>query len=497
MSRFRFRCAKLAVCWLLFAAEWFGANLLAGESARADEAPRPNVILLLLDDAGWKDTGRFGGRMRTPHLDRLADKGMRFTDCHSPAPNCSPSRAGILTGRIPARVGIYSYLPPDHPMHLRDQEITVAELASRNGYRTGLFGKWHLSDLDNDSQPGPGDQGFDYWFATSNNASPSHRNPVNFVRNGEAVGEVSGYSCQIVVDEALAWLSSIGAGGGGGDEHSPFFACLWFHEPHTPIASPPEMVRGYQERYPGISPRRATYLANLENVDDAIGRLLARLDAWGVADETVVWFTSDNGPLDAASRGPLRGVKSNVWEGGHRVPGIVRWPARIAAGSECSVPVSGIDFLPTFCDLAGFDPPADRAIDGESQLPLWEGRESAFRRQVPLYWYFYRLNPALALRDGPWAIVADTDDAARPKAHPLLREDIPFVRSSRPVAFELYRLDRDLSQQRDLSGAEADELRRLRQKLERLHREVTSEGVAWEIPAGYRDDANRRVWDSR
>ncbi|MEX2579538.1 MAG: sulfatase-like hydrolase/transferase [Verrucomicrobiales bacterium] len=476
--------------WLLLLA--FAAG--AGAANEATGTERPNVILLLLDDAGWKDTGAFGGRMRTPNLDRLAAEGMRFTDCHAPAPNCSPARAGILTGRIPARAGIYSYLPNRHPMHLRDEEITVAELARESGYRTGHFGKWHLSDLENEAQPGPLDQGFEHSLATSNNAAPSHRDPVNFLRNGEPVGKIEGYSCGIVIDETLAWLESIDA---GGEKAAPFLACVWFHEPHTPIASPPDLVEACLQRHPDLSRREAAYIANVENVDLAAGRLLERLEERGLADDTVVWLTSDNGPVNAFSRGGLRGVKSNVWEGGHRVPGIVRWPGRVEPGTKCSVPVSGIDFLPTFCDLAGIEPPRDRVVDGVSQLPLWVGSDEDFRRSTPLYWFFYRLDPALAIREGDWALVAGTDDADRPKAHPLLREDMPRLREAMPKRFDLYHLGADIGQTRNLADEESERFEAMKRTLVDLHREVVEEGVVWKIPADYGVGAKRRVWDSR
>lgn len=377
--------ACLAGLWLLGLAPTVAVGAEPQAAGAGPDAPRPNVILLLLDDAGWTDLGSFGGLMRTPHLDRLAEQGMIFTDFHAPATNCTPARAAILTGRIPARAGILSYLPPNHVMHLRTEEITVAKLLQAEGYRTALFGKWHLSDLRSPDQPDPGDHGFDHWLATNNNAEPSHFNPVNFIRNGEPVGRMDGYSCHIVVDEALEWLGQTGAGQPGS---APFLACLWFHEPHQPIASPPELVREVRERHPSMSQRDAEYHANIENVDIAVGRLLERLDELGLADDTVIWFTSDNGPLNAFSKGELRGFKSHVWEGGHRVPGIVRWPRRIQPGGVSRVPAGGIDFLPTLCDLAGIQVPADRAIDGASLVPLWEGRDDDFRRDTPLFWFF-------------------------------------------------------------------------------------------------------------
>ncbi len=487
-------CGRWAMI-LVFAAVGglgFDAQGIADEPESV-QGSRPNFIFLLLDDAGWTDIGAFGGRMLTPHLDGLAADGISFSDAHSPAPNCSPSRAAILTGRIPARSGIYSYLPPAHPMHLRAEEITVADLARQAGYRTGLFGKWHLSDLDNPDQPGPLEQGFEYSFATSNNAAPSHRDPVNFRRNGQAVGKVEGYSCQILVDETIGWLDSIGA---GREDADPFLACVWFHEPHTPIASPPELIEACLQRHPDLTRREAEYLANIENVDRAVGRLLDWLDQRDLARDTVIWFTSDNGPLNAFSKGDLRGLKSHIWEGGHRVPAIVRWTGRIQPGIWCSVPVSGIDFLPTFCELVGIQTPTDRAIDGVSHVPLWLGREDEFHRSTPLYWYFYRLNPSLAMRDGDWCIVAYTDDADRPKAHPLLSEDIPQILETKPVRWKLFHLGRDRGQTTDLADTEAQQLERMKRQLDRLHAEVLAEGVRWDIPASYQSRAKRRVWDS-
>ncbi len=466
---------------------------LAAAASDSLTGSRPNVLFVMLDDAGWKDLGIFGGRMSTPNLDRLGNQGMRFTDAHSPAPNCSPSRAGILTGRIPARAGIYSYLPAAHPMHLRAEEVTVAELARQAGYRTGHFGKWHLSELENPAQPGPLDQGFEHSLGTSNNAAPSHLDPVNFRRNGKSVGPLKGYSCQIVVDEVINWLDEI-----GDDEQdaAPFLACVWFHEPHTPIASPAELIDACRKRHPDLNRREAEYLANIENVDHAFGRLDSWLEQRGLAQNTVVWFTSDNGPLNRFSKGDLRGFKSNVWEGGHRVPAMVRWPGRIRPESFCNVPVSGIDFLPSFCELAGIPVPADRVIDGASQIPLWSGRPDEFTRSTPLYWYFYRLNPSLAVREGKWAMVATTDDAERPKAHPLLGEDLPFVLQSKPIRWELFDLRRDLGQQTDLVEQEPQQAQRMKRMLDALHSNVLANGVRWEIPDSYGTNAQRRIWNS-
>lgn len=457
----------------------------------APAAEKPNFVLVLLDDSGWTDFGCYGSRIETPNIDRFVGQGMRFTDCHSAAPNCSPSRAGLLTGRTPSRVGIYSYLPTNHEMHLRSEEVTVAELLKDAGYRTGHFGKWHLSRLGTE-QPQPSEQGFDYSLGTDNNASPSHFNPTNFVRNGKPVGKMEGYSCQIVVEEAIGWLDSIEAD----PQRQPFFACVWFHEPHTPIASPPDLVAKYQKMYPELNEKQATYFANIENVDRAVGELTEALDQRGLADDTIVFLTSDNGPLNAFSKVGLRGQKSHVWEGGHRVPGAFRWPGKIEPGSECSVPVCGVDYLPTVLELAGIDLPEELVVDGASLAPLLLGRAENVDRAKPLYWFFYRLNPSLAVRDGRWVLIADTNDADRPKTHGLVRDDMPRIRASKPVKFMLFDLDQDLAQRRDVSMDHPDVLERMKAKMIDMHEDVIGSGYQWDISADYGKDANRRIWDS-
>lgn len=454
----------------------------------AESGQRPNFLVLLLDDAGWTDVGCFGSRIETPHIDVLASEGMRLTDCHSAAPNCSPSRAGLLTGRTPSRVGIYSYLPTAHVMHLPSEEVTVAELLKANGYRTGHFGKWHLSRLNTD-QPQPSDQGFDHSLGTDNNAAPSHRNPKNFVRNGTPLGEVEGYSCQIVADEAIEWMNESNAA-----EDQPFLACVWFHEPHTPIASPPALVEKYKRLYPELNTKQATYFANIENVDNAIGRLLAALKASGADEDTFVFFTSDNGPLNAFSSVGLRGKKSNVWEGGHRVPGIFRWPGHIKPGTESDVPVCGVDYLPTVCDITGIELPADRELDGVSLLPILTGDAKQLNRERPLYWFFYRLNPSLAIRDGKWSLVAETNDAHRPKTHALIAEDMPAILASEPVSFQLYDLSSDLAQQHGVGGQHEAILGDLQAKSRSIHRDVMADGVRWEIPKDYGQGKSKKIW---
>ena len=209
-----------------------------------------NFIIFLADAMGYSDLGSYGAEIHTPHLDKLANEGLRFTDFYSAAPNCSPARAGLLTGRTPSRVGVYDWVPPGGPMHLSTNELTIAELLKENNYQTAHMGKWHLSrwvhekEEDGTSKgrmigPTPDEQGFDYWFACDNNALPSHLNPVNFMRNGVELGKLEGYAYQLVADESIEWLRE------KCEEEKPFFLNIWFNEPHKFLASPPEMMEKY------------------------------------------------------------------------------------------------------------------------------------------------------------------------------------------------------------------------------------------------------------
>lgn len=437
----------------------------------AQVADQPNVLLIMLDDSGWTDFGCYGSRILTPNIDRLASEGIRFTDCHAAAPNCSPSRVGMLTGRMPTRVGMYSYVPPNHVMHLRDEEVTIAELLRPAGYATGHFGKWHLSALESD-QPQPLDQGFDHSLGTSNNAVPSHLDPINFVRNGEPLGKVEGYSCQIVVDEASRWLDSVPQG-------KPFFSCVWFHEPHSKIASPPDLIRKYRELYPEISVKEATYYANIENVDIAIGRLLEKLDSLGRAEDTFLFLTSDNGGVNPWSNQGLRGKKSFVYEGGQREPGILRWPGHAKPGTTCDVAVSHLDLLPTVCQIAQVNPPDDRKLDGVNLLPLIAGKDIV--RQTPLMWFFYRVVPAAAMRRENWVLIGYLDDPIKKHTHPLSKPDMPMIKSAQLHRFELYHLEDDLEQAHDVSSVYPDRFEQMKKEMVSLHREIVAEGPVWEF----------------
>ena len=457
---------------------------LTAAPCRAENDTRTNFLIILCDDLGYGDLACYGNEtIQTPNLDRLAAEGIRFTDCYASAPVCSPSRAGLLTGRTPNRTGVYDWIPNNHIAHLPSSEITIASLLSAAGYDTCHVGKWHLNgQLNSDDQPQPNDHGFRYWFSTQNNAAPSHENPRNFVRNGEAVGEITGFACQIVVDEAIGWLREVR------DHHKPFFQFVCFHEPHEPIASPPELVA----RYPNATKNgEALYYANVTNMDRAVGRLIAAVDELGLGDDTLVFFTSDNGPetLDRyrgawrshGSPGPLRGMKLHVREGGIRVPGIARWTGTIVAGQTTGEPISGVDILPTLCELAGINQPDDRTIDGQSFAPILRGE--AMQRRQPLFWSYYRAlgGPRVALRDGGYKIAATLASEHAIKGGNVNGDTMAFIKSAQIDTIEMFDLHADLGETIDLaSRAEfSDRVRALRAKLEALYRQVQREGVDW------------------
>jgi len=359
---------------------------------------RPNVVVLLADDLGYKDIGCYGGPVKTPTLDGLAAQGVRFTDFYSGAAVCSPSRATALTGRQHLRAGVYSWIH-DHEQdsHLLEREVTLPEILKSHGYATAHFGKWHLGmPTHNRKKPTPADHGFDYWFATGNNAQPSHKDPVNFIRDGKPAGKIEGYSCQIVVDEAISWLNE------KRNPDQPFFLNIWFHEPHAPIAAPERIVSDYGE----VNDPAAIYSGTIDNTDRAIARLLAKLKEVDSPENTLIVYSSDNGSYRADRVGALRGKKGSNFEGGLRVPGIFCWPGTIYKGRVEHEPAGLVDLLPTVCGLLGIDKPAHVHLDGADLSSLLTGGEKEFARHQPLFWLLPASAPAVAIRNGNYSLVA-------------------------------------------------------------------------------------------
>ncbi len=438
-------------------------------SCKIPEDTKPNILFLMADDMGYIDAECYGGPIKTPNINKLANEGMRFTDFYSAAPNCSPARTGLLTGRTPSRAGVYDYLAANSPMHLPRSEITIAEMLKENGYETCHVGKWHLSEWTRKKMlgPKPGEQGFDYWFAVDNNAVPSHKDPVNFERNGTMVGALKGYSCDLVVDEAIHWLGEYR------DGKKPFYLNVWFNEPHAKIASPPELIKQYEDYG-----KDAEYMANVANMDEAIGRLLNYLNKEELSKNTFVLFTSDNGPYRQASTGVFRGKKSFLYEGGIRVPGVIKWPGKVKPGQETSIPVGFVDLLPTVAAIATTNTPDDRILDGKNILPILLNKP--FEREKPLFWFFYKRYPISALREGDYMILGNTKEVYKSPSHPFDSMDQHFFKNARLEEFQVYNLKNDPAQQHNLLLDDANKFGKLKAELLKHHKDVVSEGILWQ-----------------
>ncbi len=423
----------------------------------AHAAP-PNLILFLADDLGWGDLACFGHPIiKTPNLDAFAKQGVRLTQCYSASAVCSPSRSALITGRTPHRNGVFTWIAEGAPVHLRTSEITLPKLLKGAGYATCHSGKWHLNGLfNNPAQPQPGDHGYDWWMATQNNAGPSHENPSNFVRNGQPVGRLEGYSAPLVVGEAISWLKE------KRDPAKPFFLAVWAHEPHYPIKSDPK----FKALYPDLADDvQREHHANVTQLDHAFGLLMKSLDEQKLADSTFVFFTSDNGPEGngtttpgRGSSGGLRERKRSMHEGGIRVPGLARWPGKIPAGTTSEVPVIGSDVFPTMLGIAGVKPPTDRVLDGVDVLPALTGKAAKVERPQPLYWRLHMApNMKMAMRVEDWKILANAE----------LTE------------FELFNLKTDPKEATDLKSAEPQRFAALREQLLKHNAAVDAEGPDW------------------
>lgn len=460
-------------------------------AAQSGDDNRPNILIVLCDDLGYGDLGCFGNtEVHTPSVDRFAAESLKLTDCYAAAANCSPARTGLMTGRTPYRVGIHNWIPMLSPMHVSASEITIATLLRDAGYDTCHTGKWHLNGWFNlPGQPQPSDHGFNHWFSTQNNCLPNHHNPYNFVRNSIPVGPIEGYAAQIVTDEAVRWLTEVR------DQDRPFFLYVCYHEPHEPIASAEE----YTRLYPSDDPSYSAHHGNITQMDNGFGRLMLTIDELGLREDTFVLFTSDNGPAITSfhphgSAGPLRDKKGYMYEGGIRVPGIIRWPGHTQPGSVSHEPVCGVDLLPTLCAIAGIDPPQDRALDGASILPIFDSQPVP--RERPLYWQFnYAASaPKVAIREGEWKLLAGLDLPEFPRGADILEEHMTALKTAELVNFELYNLSSDVGETTDLSSQQPQKLAELTAKMQQMYHEVRAESPTWPAWTFARYEGQRIEW---
>jgi uncharacterized sulfatase len=378
MGQLRSRFAKFAGC----AAALFGFSL----SGALYSAP-PNFVIVMADDLGYGDLGIYGSTLiSTPNLDRMALEGARLDSFYSSANICTAARGGLLTGRYPIRLGLVNDVArPTNEVHLAPEELTLAEVLKPLGYRTGLFGKWHLGSR---MEWSPLESGFDTYFGVlhSNDMLPLELYDQDAMIEDPVVQETL---TQRYTQRAMDFMQQSVAN----DE--PFFVYLPHSFPHVPLhtAAP----------FEGQSDA-GLYGDVVETIDWSMGQILNKLEELGVDDNTLVIFTSDNGPWWEGSPGPFRDRKGSSWEGGQRVPFIAQWPGRIPEGMVSNEAAMNIDLLPTLLSLAGGELPADREIDGRDIFPLLsEGAETPHEAL-----YLFDADRIAGVRSGPWKLVLES-----------------------------------------------------------------------------------------
>lgn len=439
---------------------------LALASCGLADQQRLNVVLILADDLGWTDLACYGGDLyETPHIDRLARDGMRFTQNYSACTVCSPTRAALLTGKYPARLHITDWIPgamPDNPKllvpdwtkFLPTEETTLAELFKSAGYATASIGKWHLGT----EAYYPEKNGFDLNIAgTDKPQPPTYIAPWNIPTLSE--GKPGDYLTDRMGEEAVKFITA--------SKDRPFFLYLPHFAVHTPIQGPPELAQKYRQKLrPGLRHNNVQYAGMVESLDSAVGRVLQTLDDLELSDRTIVIFTSDNGgriTQATTSNAPLRYGKASAYEGGVRVPLIVRWPGVVEPGRESDQPVITMDLLPTLAEACGLDlagaaqsPTGAAGRDGVSLLRLLKGDAQLQPRE--LFWHYphhqhYQLGGAMpygAIRQGNFKLIEFFND----------------------MHVELYDIAGDISEEHDLAASEPARVEQMRSRLHRWREEI-------------------------
>lgn len=424
---------------------------------------QPNVILIVIDDLGWKDLGFMGSKYyQTPNIDRLASESLTFSNGYAAAANCAPSRACLFSGQNTPRHGVYTVgtsergrtesrklIPTANLDMLDDSVFTLAELMKASGYQTATIGKWHIGK-------DPRSQGFDLNIAgNAKGNAPSYFPP--YQNPDLADGPRGEYITDRLGDEAVNYLKNRESG-------KPFFLYLPNFAVHTPLQAPEDLKKKYVGKgVPGQ--KNSAYAAMVESMDLNIGKVLKAVQELGLENNTIVIFTSDNGGIRSVSdQAPLRAGKGSYYEGGIRVPFTVKWPGRIRAGSTSDVPVTNLDLFPTLADITGFDI-RNRQLDGNSLLPIFNGRTI---RPRALYWHFpiylqaydpaqdqgrdpvFRTRPGAVIRQGKWKLHVYYEDNVR----------------------ELYDLSTDLGERNNLANEQREITKRLYDKLLKWQKET-------------------------
>ncbi len=414
---------------------------------------RANIVYVLADDLGWAELGCYGNKFNeTPNIDKLATQGMLFTDAYAAAPVCSPYRVALMTGQYPARVGITDYLRPNTENHLPLKHITLAEALRNKGYATGIIGKWHLSGYKNHGSKEetlPDKHGFDEVIVSENRGigGGSYFHPYHFNREIEKRLPGKEYLVDRCNLEAVEFIER--------HKSEPFFLYLSHYAVHTRLLGKDDLVAKYEKKAGAGKGQRAKknnphLAAQLESIDEGVGMIMKKLDELGLADNTILIFTSDNGGEDRVTdNSPLRAGKSTLYEGGIRVPFIIRRPGRIKPGTRCDVPVSNYDYYPTLLDCVGIEPDRRQRFDGVSLRMLLENADAKLDRQC-LYWHYPLAKPHFlggrssgAIRMGDWKL-------------------IEYFGTGK---VELYNLSSDPGEKNDLAGSEPRKAADLRKRL--------------------------------
>jgi len=458
------------------------ASLALVPCAISAEEKKPNIIYIIVDDMGYGDLSCYGQKgWKTPNIDTLATEGMKFTSHYSGSTVCAPARSCLMTGQDQG----HTYIRGNGPLQLRKEDTVVAELVKAAGYTTGMIGKSCVTGNTQDAQC-PHDCGFDYFYGTLSHMTAHHHYPKSVWHNGKAE-EIPGNNVKSgevfiqnrYTDKALDFVTN--------NKEKPFMLVLSYSTPHADVCAPEEDVKPFigkfenEKAYKGghykaCKHLKATYAGMVANLDKNVGRLLAKLKELGLEENTVVSFTSDNGPHNAGgyhynmhdSNGVLRGGKRDLYEGGIRVPFLVKWPAKIKAGSSCDHPSAFWDFLPTACELAGAEIPGN--IQGVSYVPSMLGKEQP--KHPFLYWEFHEQGGKVALRQGDWKLVG------------LNRS------SNNPRPYELYNLKDDLEESKNLAKENPEKVKELAKLLEN-HRSP-SENKKWNFNAGGGNKKNKK-----
>lgn len=437
------------------------ATILSPPAGQQTDNPMPNIIFVLADDLGWTDVNSFDplkrGYYETPNIDKLAEQGMKFYQAYTNAANCSPTRAALMSGQYYPNQPIYTVgtpkqgklIPAPNAHVLPLEKITIAEVLKQAGYRTAFIGKWHIG---NPPETGPKQQGFAInvggYKAGDPNAwkggyfQPNNNPYIHDAKKGE-------YLTDYLTRKGVEFIQDY--------QDVPFYLQLSYYTPHSPYQAPETLVEKYKQKQGRLGHNNPVYAAMIESLDHGVGQLMDVLDDLGIAENTIVIFYSDNGGRggygflgheeeNITSNFPLKGGKTTFYEGGIRVPLIVRWPEVIEPGTQSEEPVISIDFYPTLLDAAGLDKPKNYALDGLSLLPLFKNSCDTLKRKS-LYWHFpgyplniWRTTPVSVIRTGPWKLMK-------------------FYETGQA---ELYNLRIDIGEQYNL----ADELPEIRQKLQ-------------------------------